>query len=124
MIRHVSGYIQALLQPDFLAQVFGTTYSFNFSLNASETLPLERSHGSYKGYRVDKRTEGLVKQKLPRGIALVQVFLSCRCMVGVSRKFLLEEVLPKDVGRTRYEGEDDEGEKGSNVDAIGSLSIN
>lgn len=42
-------------------------------------------------------------------------------MVGVAREFLLQVLLPEDVGWTRYEGEDDELEEGSNVDAVGSL---
>lgn len=99
----------------------GPTYSFHFSLYASQTFPFEGSHCSNKGYCIDERTQGLIEEKLSRSIAFIQRLLTGGGMVGIAREFLLEIVLPKDIGWTRYEGENNELEEGSNVDGVRSL---
>jgi hypothetical protein len=99
----------------------GPTHSLDFPLNGSQTFSFKGSHCSHKSNGVDKGTQCLIEEKLARSISLVQRLLPGRGMVGVAGEFLLEVLLPKDVGGTRYEGEDDELEEGSNVDAVRSL---
>lgn len=96
----------------------GPTHSLDFPLNGSDTFSFKGSHCGHKGDGVDEGTQSLIEEKLARSIAFVQRLLPGGGMVGVAGEFLLEVLLPKNVGRTRYEGEDDEVEERPNVDAV------